>query len=99
MLTKILRLKNHIRINGLLPLIIRRVELTHEANATFWGTKMFYLKCHLMRIKVGYQLKVFGNCIIRKEPQSRIVIGNNVILVSDSWRSSTANCFNCKLRT
>jgi acetyltransferase-like isoleucine patch superfamily enzyme len=99
MLATALRIEKYVRSNGLLPLVLRVVELIYERSATFVWTLVFHFKCLLMGVKEGHKLEVFGNCIIRKHPQSRIVIGDHVQLISSSWRSSTANCFNCKLVT
>lgn len=94
-----LKVVKYVRTNGLSPLVRMAADLFYQKVATFFWTLTFKLKCWLLGVKAGRRLEVFGNCIIRKHPQSRIVIGNGVVLVSSSWRSSTANCFNCKLRT
>lgn len=59
----------------------------------------FRVECLLRGIPVGRKPDVFGRCILRKSPRSTIVIGNNVQIISSSWRSSTANCHRSKLRT
>lgn len=89
----------YVRTHGLLPLVRMAADSSYQRVATFFWTFAFGLKCWLLGVKSGRRLEVFGNCIIRKHQQSQIVIGDGVILVSSSWRSSTANCFNCKLRT
>lgn len=93
------RIGRYISVNGILPLIRRALEISYESCATCFWTVFFALKCRLLDIRKGRELEVFGNCIVRKHPQSRIIIGDHVQLISSSWRSSTANCFNCKLRT
>jgi acetyltransferase-like isoleucine patch superfamily enzyme len=70
-----------------------------ERVLTLFWIGIFRLKCALLGIHCGKNLLVFGRCIIRKYPLSTISIGNGVIVVSSSWRSSTANCHNSKLRT
>lgn len=100
MLATLLKAIKYIRTNGLLPLVRMAADSFYQWAATFLWTLAFGLKCRLLGgVKAGRRLEVFGNCIIRKHQQSQIVIGDGVILVSSSWRSSTANCFNCKLRT
>lgn len=89
----------YVRANGVLSLVRMAADLFCQRGATSFWTLAFGLKCRLLGVRAGRRLEVFGNCIIRKHPQSQIVIGNNVQLISSSWRSSTANCFNCKLRT
>ncbi len=74
-------------------------DLVFEKTFTYFWTSLFRLECFLRGIPVGKQPEIFGKCIIRKSPQSRIVIGNHVKIISSSWRSSTANCTNSKLRT
>jgi acetyltransferase-like isoleucine patch superfamily enzyme len=75
------------------------VEVLHERALTvIWGW-VFRAECAVKGIAVGRNLESFGKCIIRKAPRTRIVIGDNVQIISSSWRSSTANCTNSKLRT
>jgi acetyltransferase-like isoleucine patch superfamily enzyme len=74
-------------------------DLVFERAFTYFWTALFKVECFLRGIPVGKRPEIFGKCIIRKSPQSRIVIGNNVKIISSSWRSSTANCTNSKLRT
>jgi acetyltransferase-like isoleucine patch superfamily enzyme len=93
------RLINHIRAHGFKPLLYLFAELIYHKSATYFWTKIFELKCWLLGVSTGKKIEVFGNCIIRKHQQSLIAIGSGVKLISSSWRSSTANCFNCKLRT
>lgn len=95
----LIKIKNYICVNGILPFILRVFELIYEKSITFFWTMVFHLKCRIIGVKAGSNLEVFGNCIIRKHPQSQILIGDNVQIISSSWRSSTANCFNSKLRT
>jgi acetyltransferase-like isoleucine patch superfamily enzyme len=99
MLAMALRVRDYVRRRGLISLLRLGSDLAYEKTATLLWTVAFRIKCRLLGIKPGRQLEVFGNCIIRKHPQSRIEIGNGVQFISSSWRSSTANCFNCKLRT
>lgn len=82
-----------------LPFLLMVTELLYQRGATVLWTLAFRLKCSLLGVGIGRRLEVFGNCIVRKHPQSNIVIGDEVQLISSSWRSSSANCFNCKLRT
>ncbi len=89
----------YIRIHGLMSLVRMATELAYQRSGTLFWTCVFCLKCWLLGVKFGRRLEVFGNCIIRKHQQSQISVGSNVQLISSSWRSSTANCFNCKLRT
>src|SRR3989338_11583173 len=99
MLVTVLKVIKYVRTNGFLSLVHIAADTFYQQAATFFWTLAFGLKCWLLGVKSGRRLEVFGNCIIRKHPQSKIVIGDGVVLVSSSWRSSTANCFNCKLRT
>jgi len=55
----------------------------------FW-TRWFYLKCWYHEVKCGRNLEVFGDVLVRS-PEGEIVIGNNVQLISSSWRSSAAS--------
>lgn len=64
----------------------------------FWGL-VFRAECAVKGIPVGRRIDIFGKCIIRKAPWTKIVIGNDVQILSSSWRSSTANCMRSKLRT
>ena len=75
------------------------LEKVLEKILTYYWTALFKLKCLFFGIKVGKRIEIFGNCITRKYPFSNIQIGNHVQLISSSWRSSTANCHKCKLRT
>jgi acetyltransferase-like isoleucine patch superfamily enzyme len=75
------------------------LELVVEKVMTLLWTFIFKLECFLKGIPTGRRLEIFGKCIIRKGMQSRIVIGNNVQIISSSWRSSSGNCSNSKLRT
>lgn len=88
-----------IRKYGFRSFLVLVAELVYQRVATIFWTAIFGLKCKLLGVRVGRRLEVFGNCIVRKHPQSNIVIGDDVQLISSSWRSSSANCFNCKLRT
>lgn len=92
-------MKNHPYIVKMLSLLRMPADVLYQRVATKIWTWIFYIKCRLLRVDAGRDLEVFGNCIIRKHPQSRVEIGNGAQLLSSSWRSSTANCFNCKLRT
>jgi acetyltransferase-like isoleucine patch superfamily enzyme len=94
-----LKVKDYVRRRGVVSLLRLGSDLLYERAATALWTLVFRFKCRVHGIKPGKQLEIFGNCIIRKHPQSRIEIGNGVQFISSSWRSSTANCFNCKLRT
>lgn len=99
MLATALKAIKYVRTHGFLPLVRMAADSFYQRAATFFWTFAFGLKCRLLGVKFGRQLEVFGNCIIRKHQQSQIMIGDGVQLISSSWRSSTANCFNCKLRT
>ena len=63
-----------------------------------WGA-LFRLECFLKGVFVGRNVEIFGKCIIRKAPKTEIRIGNNVQIISSSWRSSTASCGRSKIRT
>lgn len=99
MIAAVRKVIKYVQTNGFLSLIRMAADLFYQRVATSFWTLVFDLKCRLLGVRPGRRLEVFGNCIIRKHPQSQIVIGDNVQLISSSWRSSTANCFNCKLRT
>lgn len=99
MIAAVRKVIKYVRTNGFLSLLRMSADLFYQRGATSFWTLLFGLKCRLLGVKSGRQLEIFGNCIIRKHPQSQIVLGDNVQLISSSWRSSTANCFNCKLRT
>ena len=79
--------------------IIFAIEKIGEWLLTVLWTAFFRLKSLLLGVKIKGSLEVFGNCIVRKYPGSKIELGNHVQLISSSWRSSTANCHRCKLRT
>ena len=74
-------------------------DLVLEKALTWFWTAIFSLQCCMRGIPTGTALEIFGRCIIRKSPRSRIIIGSNVQIISSSWRSSTANCGASKLRT
>jgi acetyltransferase-like isoleucine patch superfamily enzyme len=73
-------------------------KITEHFLKVLW-TAFFRLKSLLLGVKIKGRLDVFGNCIIRKYPGSKIELGDRIQLISSSWRSSTANCYRCKLRT
>jgi acetyltransferase-like isoleucine patch superfamily enzyme len=73
--------------------------MIRERLLTFFWTIVFTMECRLRGIAVGKRLEIFGKCILRKSPRSKIIIGNDVQIISSSWRSSTANCGRSKLRT
>lgn len=75
------------------------VEVLLERGLTFFWGGVFRAECAIKGIPVGRNVEIFGKCIIRKNPRTRIVFGDNVQIISSSWRSSTANCANSKLRT
>lgn len=79
--------------------IVYALERVFEKILMYCWTALFKFKCLFFGIKVGNRIEIFGNCIIRKYPFSNIQIGNRVQVISSSWRSSTANCHKCKLRT
>jgi acetyltransferase-like isoleucine patch superfamily enzyme len=79
------------------PLFV--VDMIRETILTYLWTLVFILECRVRGIPVGKSPEIFGKCILRKGPRSKIVIGNHVQIISSSWRSSTANCTNSKLRT
>lgn len=89
----------HTYVKKMLSLLRMPADVLYQRVATLLWTWIFRIKCGLLGVSFGRGLEVFGNCIIRKHPQSHIAIGDGVQLFSSSWRSSTANCFNCKLRT
>ena len=79
--------------------ILHGISKVKEKVLTFLWTVFFRIKCKMLVIRLGDQVEIFGNCIIRKYPLSTIEIGDNVQIISSSWRSSTASCHNSKLRT
>ncbi len=79
------------------PLFV--ADLFRERALTIFWTWIFILECRLRGISIGQRLDIFGKCIIRKGPRSKIVIGDHVQIISSSWRSSSGNCLRSKLRT
>jgi len=75
------------------------IDLVREAVMTRVWSALFRVHCWLSRVEVGSGVVAYGACIIRKAPRSTIRLGNGVVIVSSSWRSSTANCHRSKLRT
>ena len=75
------------------------IGFLYEQIGTTVSTLVFHVDCWLHGVAVGRDLEVFGRCIIRRGPDSRIQIGDHVQIISSSWRSSTANCSPSKLRT
>jgi acetyltransferase-like isoleucine patch superfamily enzyme len=75
------------------------IDLVSEKILTAFWTLSFRIQCHIRGVSIGKQLEIFGRCIIRKNPGSKIRLGNHVQIISSAWRSSTANCTNSKLRT
>jgi acetyltransferase-like isoleucine patch superfamily enzyme len=84
---------------GAYRLMLLCLDMTAEHIATWVYTLGVRLKCWLLLVPVGAGLRAFGMPIIRKHPLSEITIGNNVLLNSSSWRSSTGSCSRCKFRT
>ena len=75
------------------------LELIAEGILTRFWTWSFLARCVIRGIRVGTQPEIFGPCVLRKAPRSRIELGDRVKIISSSWRSSTANCGPSKLRT
>jgi len=68
--------------------IVRGVA-THAfmAMARFASVAVFRAQCWLHQIECGRDLEIFGRVIIRTG-DGKIVIGNRVVFVSSSWRST-----------
>jgi acetyltransferase-like isoleucine patch superfamily enzyme len=53
-----------------------------------WGILQLQLKCRLLGVRVGRGVRLFGGMSVVRYPGSRIVIGDDATLVSQSSRSS-----------
>lgn len=66
----------------------------------FFGTTRFHAKAKLFGLTVGKNVKCYGGVHILRAPGSTIVIGNDVNIVSSSWRSSASSLYaKVKFRT
>lgn len=74
-------------------------ELLLEPVGRLLSTAWFRAQCMWHGVSAGSDLDIFGRCIIRRGLDSTIELGDEVQIISSSWRSSTANCGRAKLRT
>lgn len=71
------------------------VYLLPELTGQMW---LLFYKVLYRNIRVGKKVKCWGRIIISKSPDSNIVIGDNVHIVSDHVRASIALYSKCKLQ-
>jgi acetyltransferase-like isoleucine patch superfamily enzyme len=67
----------------------RTLEWAAERFLLSWSTLCLRLKCLLLGLQCGRGVKAYGRIILRS-PGAGIEIGDDVILVSSSWRCSSA---------
>jgi acetyltransferase-like isoleucine patch superfamily enzyme len=66
----------------------------------FWGTTAFRIKTFIFGIKLKGKIRCWGAVQIIRSPGSEIQIGDNVFLVSSSWRCTAGTIYApVKLRT
>ena len=71
------------------------VYLIPELMGQIW---LLFYKLLYRHIKVGKKVKCWGRILITKSPDSNIVIGDNVRIVSDCVRASIGLYSKCKIR-
>ena len=64
-------------------------DSVHERGLGLFSRLLFFKAYLLNNVRTGHKMQVYGIPIIRS-PLGEIVIGDNVILVSSSWRASAA---------
>lgn len=78
--------------------LLRLFEMLYLSFMQYMSVLYFKIKCLIHGISYGKSLEVYGNVIVRGP--GKITIGNNVQLISSSWRSSAASLgHNVRLRT
>lgn len=65
-------------------------DRAYQSSMTWFWTKLFRIKCWFHEVKCDRNLEVFGDVLIRSL-HGEIVIGNDVQLISSSWRSSSVS--------
>ena len=79
-------------------LLFRMSELVHLLIIQSISQMYFKIKCFVRGIDCGKNIEVYGNVLIRGP--GKIVIGNQVQLISTSWRASASSLSSkVKLRT
>lgn len=57
------------------------------------GSVFFKIKAKLYGVQCSGKVTCYGKCDLTKAPFSRIIIGNNVVFISDSYRATASSIF------
>jgi acetyltransferase-like isoleucine patch superfamily enzyme len=88
----------HAAVHGYLPGIIYTKVFVQAIPRMIGSISLWFPRLLYRHVNVGKNIRCWGRVLIGKTPESRLLIGNNVHIVSDAVRSGIALFSRCKIQ-